>query len=423
MKKICEKCGKEIKEGSKYCQYCGAKIQETKNKDTKEESKTNQDNEKHIDNKIASKKSKITETLKNNKTIIFIIFIVLILCICLFISILALCKNDNAITYGTHENVNITESNTIKKAIDKVYNAVVYVESSRNNTALSSGSGFIYKKDKDSGYIMTNYHVIENASAISVTTMTGEEVKATAVGGDAYSDVAVLKIDASKVPDVASIGDSTKSEVGDTVFTVGTPIDKEYMGTVTKGILSNNAKTITVNAGNTGAYKMEVLQTDASINPGNSGGPLVNINGEVIGITSMKLVTTEIEGMGFAIPIEVAMSNVENLENGKSTERPYIGVSLYDLDNIMMYRYGVQTDGDVKEGTVIAEVEKNSPADKAELKANDIITAIDGEKVTDSASLKYILYKHSVGDTITLKVYRNGKDIDIKVKLDKSTNN
>ena len=136
----------------------------------------------------------------------------------------------------------------------------------------------------------------------------------------------------------------------------------------------------------------------------------------------MKLVTTEIEGMGFAIPIEVAMNNVENLENGKTTERPFIGVSLYDFDNIMMYRYGIKTDDTVTEGTVVAEVEKNSPADKAGIKSKDIITAVGDEKVSDSASFQYILYKYSVGDTITLKVYRNGKEEELKVKLGKSDN-
>ncbi|MCI9084518.1 MAG: trypsin-like serine protease [Bacilli bacterium] len=242
-------------------------------------------------------------------------------------------KEESVQTTGSRSNVTIEETNTISTAVDKIYDAVIYVESYKYNQVVSSGSGFVYKKDSKYGYIMTNHHVVDGATEIKVSTINGDLVSATLLGSDSYADLAVLRIDADKVIDVASVGDSTKSKIGDTVFTVGTPIDSQYMGTVTKGILSNQARTITVSS-NSGNYMMEVLQTDASINPGNSGGPLVNINGEVIGITSMKLVTNEVEGMGFAIPIEVAMAQVDKLENGKEIQRPYIGVVMYDVSNV-----------------------------------------------------------------------------------------
>ncbi len=323
-------------------------------------------------------------------------------------------------TTSNHSNVTVKETNTITDAVDKIYDAVVYVESSRRERAISSGSGFIYKKDSKYGYVLTNNHVVAEADKVKITTVSGEEVEATVLGTDSYADLAVLRISADVVTNVTSIGDSTKLKIGDTVFTVGTPIDSQYMGTVTKGILSSEARTITVNSDD-GVYMMEVLQTDASINPGNSGGPLVNINGEVIGITSMKLVTAEIEGMGFAIPIEVAMSSVEKLEKGEKIQRPYIGVSMFDASNTaMLYRNDMRLDDSIDEGVVLGEIEKNSPADAAGLEAGDVIIKVDDEKVTNSAHFKYILYKHEIGDEVTLTISRDGKESKKTLKLNKA---
>ena len=179
------------------------------------------------------------------------------------------------------KNVTIKENDTINESVKKIYNAVVVVESYRQDTLAGSGSGFVYKKEGKYGYILTNYHVVDGASSLKIVNMNGDEVDAEYLGGDSYADIAVIKIAADKVLDVASIGESTKAKLGDTVFTVGTPINSEYIGSVTKGIVSGESRTITVSDENRGNYMMEVLQTDASINPGNSGGPLVNINGEV----------------------------------------------------------------------------------------------------------------------------------------------
>jgi len=326
-------------------------------------------------------------------------------------------KDKDVATTGKQKNINITESDSINAAIQKVYNGVVLVEAYNNNRKASSGSGFIYKKDSKYGYIMTNNHVVEKAGSVKVTMMNGEETDAQFLGGDSYSDVAVLRIAADKVDDIVTIGDSTKAKVGDTVFTVGTPIDNQYMGTVTKGIISSEVKTITVSDGKSESM-MEVIQTDASINPGNSGGPLVNINGEVIGITSMKLVTSEIEGMGFAIPIEVAMSEVDRLEKGEAIQKPYIGVSMFDVTNeAMLYRSNIKLDKDTTQGVVIGEVEANSPADAAGLKSKDIIIAVDDTKVKNSAHFKYLLYTHNIGDTVKVKINRNGKTETVNLKL------
>ena len=322
--------------------------------------------------------------------------------------------------FGTNKNITINEDNTLNSSIQKIYNAVVVVESYRQNQKTGSGSGFVYKKDDKYGYILTNYHVVSGASNLKVIDMNGERIDAVYLGGDSYADIAVIRIPVSKVLDVASIGESTKSKLGDTVFTVGTPVDTEYMGSVTKGIVSGENRMVTVST-TTGNYMMEVLQTDASINPGNSGGPLVNINGEVIGVTSMKLVTDSIEGMGFAIPIEIAMSCVDKLELGEKIERPYIGVSLYDIGSMNLYfRNDIKIPENITSGAVVAAVEKNSDADKGKLSVGDIILKLDGTDVKSTAHFKYLLYKHNVGDTIKLKVSNNGKEKNLSIKLTKT---
>ena len=321
---------------------------------------------------------------------------------------------------GIHKNITIKEGETISASINKIYNAVVVVEAYNRGMTAGSGSGFVYKKDDKYGYILTNYHVVSSATSLKIVNMNGESVEATYLGGDSYADIAVIRIDSKSVLDVASIGDSTKAKLGDTVFTVGTPVNSEYMGTVTKGIISGESRTITVSNETNGSYMMEALQTDASINPGNSGGPLVNINGEVIGITSMKLVTYEIEGMGFAIPIEIAMSSIDKLEKGKKIERPYFGVSLYDVNSAtVIFRSDINLKG-IDSGVIVGIIEKDSPAEESGLKVNDVILELDGTKIKSVAHLKYMLYKHEVGDTVKLKISRDGKEKEISLKLNKS---
>lgn len=316
--------------------------------------------------------------------------------------------------------VTITEKNTIKSSIDKIYNATVMIESYRSNRLIGTGTGFIYKKDDNNGYVMTNYHVIENADVIKVVTIEGQSIDAKLLGSDEYADIAVLSIDPKTILQVAEIGDSTKLELGDTLFTVGSPVGSEYMGTVTKGILSGKDRTITVTVNNSN-FMMEVLQTDAAINPGNSGGPLVNINGQVVGVNSLKLVEDEIEGMGFAIPIEMAMTSAERLEKGEKVSRPLLGVSLIDIDNAYaLYRYDVKIDDSITNGAVIASIEKNTPAEVAKLQKGDVITEINGTKIKSVAHFRFILYKYSVDDEITFKFNRDGKEKTVKIKLIKS---
>ena len=324
----------------------------------------------------------------------------------------------------TSENIKTTtieEISDLKTAINNVYEAAVYIEVTGDRGVSSSGSGFVYKSDNNNGYILTNYHVIEGGKKFVVTFSDGEEVEANLVSGDEYYDVAVLKIDKAKVKKVATLGDSSKLELGDTVFTVGAPLGKEYMGTITKGIVSGINRMVSVEL-TSGSYLMEVIQTDASINSGNSGGPICNIKGEVIGITSSKLIGSGVEGMGFAIPINAVNEMIGNIESGTTIERPYLGVQLVDLTNTfaLQYYYNIRISSDVEFGAVLSYVEEKQPAAKAGLQVGDVIIEIDGSKVEDVSHFKYNLYKHKVGDKITVKYYRENKLKETTIELTES---
>lgn len=325
-------------------------------------------------------------------------------------------KDDSENKITENRNVTITSEDSINESIKKVYDSVAVVNNYRAGRLTGYGSGFVYKKDDKYGYILTNNHVVEDASEVTVTLSNGEEVQAEVLGTDSYMDIAVVRIDEDQVLQVAEIGDSTEAKLGDTVFTVGTPVSTEYAGTVTKGIISGENREITITNNGT-SYMMEAIQIDASINPGNSGGPLVNINGEVIGINSVKLVESSIEGMGFAIPIEVAMSQIDKLENGEAIARPVIGVTLYDLDSLPLIGSNIDIDDSVKSGVVVDSVERGSDAEAAGLQKDDVITKIDDVTVKGSAHLKYILYKHNIGDTVKLTIIRDGKEKELTLKL------
>ena len=318
------------------------------------------------------------------------------------------------------QEVTITESDTIAPAVNKVYDSVVTVLN-YGNQLQATGTGFVYKTDDKYGYILTNNHVISGSKKIEVTNTENVTVEATLLGSDEYADLAVLRVDKSFVLQVATLGNSTDSEIGDTVFAVGTPVDVKYAGSVTKGIISGKNRMVNVTLDDGGAFMMEVIQTNTAINPGNSGGPLVNINGEVIGINTLKLVEDEIEGMGFAIPIEMATSVLDRLENGEKIERPLLGVSMVDANNdYALFSYKIYLDKDYEKGVVVVDVEKDSPAGVAGLKKDDVILKINDVEIEDSTHLKYILYKYSVGDTIKLEYERDGKTNTVEVKLNKA---
>ncbi len=319
------------------------------------------------------------------------------------------------------KNVTVNDSG-IADAVDKVYDSVVVVNTYVNGEAYASGTGFVYKIDGNTAYILTNNHVINNASDVYVTFTDGSIVQTKIVGSDVYSDIAVLSVGKENVKSVAEIGSSDDLRLGDTVFAIGAPIDNAYSWSVTRGIVSGKDRLVEVelSSGNTKTQMVvNTLQTDAAINSGNSGGPLANANGEVIGITSIKLASSSIEGMGFAIPIENALDIANELISGKEVKRPYLGVYMLDITNAYYSReyYSLVKEANVTKGVVVTEIEKKSSAALAGLENNDIITKVDGNEISSSAYLRYYLYKHKVGDEMSLTIIRKNKEMTIKVKL------
>lgn len=310
--------------------------------------------------------------------------------------------------------------NSIKDSVNKVYDATVVVEGYNNGKLVATGSGFAYKIKGKQAYIMTNNHVISTSQEIKVLFNNDTIVDATLVGGETYSDIAVLSVDASKIIQLATLGKTENIKVGDTLFAIGSPEGAGFKGSVTKGILSGKDRLIAVSTSNNerSDYYMRVLQTDTPINPGNSGGALCNINGEVIGITNMKLVDQTVEGMGFAIPIEDALLYASTLETGSKIERPYIGLSILDItDSFYLWQNGITIDANIKSGVVITNIEKLSPAFIAGLKKGDVILQIDDEKIETLAKFRYVLYKHKSKDKIKVTYTRDNKTNTVTVKL------
>lgn len=299
--------------------------------------------------------------------------------------------------------------------INNVYDSVVVVQNYKNDKSNGIGSGFIYNND---GYIMTNSHVIEGASNIKVMLMSGDAVDATIIGDDEYADIAVIKIDKKYVTKVATLGSSESINVGDTVFTIGSPISSEYYGTVTRGILSGKNRLVNVTVESSNDWIMNVMQTDAAINPGNSGGPLCNANGDVIGINSMKLVQSQVEGMGFAIPIEDAISYANMIVNGEKIKRSYLGLRMVNVSSTYNFaNEDIKIDSKVISGVAIIEILKDGPCNNTGLKKGDVITKIGDYKIKTVAELRYHLYKYKPNDKINIVVNRNGKVMSYKVTL------
>lgn len=273
------------------------------------------------------------------------------------------------------------------------------------------GSGVIYQINNNSSYIVTNNHVIDGASQIKVQLHNGKQVEAKLVGTDAVSDIAVLKIDSQKGIKAMKFANSSKVQTGDSVFAMGNPLGLEFANSVTSGIISANERTIESNT-TSGGTKVNVLQTDAAINPGNSGGALVDVNGNLVGINSMKIAADQVEGIGFAIPSNEVRVTIEQLVKHGKVERPSIGIGLLNLSDIPdSYKKELKTDRDT--GVYIAKVSHSS-----ELKVGDIITKVDSKKVDDDTDLRTYLYQNKKpGETVKLTVIRDGKTKDVSVTL------
>lgn len=320
---------------------------------------------------------------------------------------------------------NATATSAYNKVSDAVVSVLNFTKSSQGSYQESSeGSGVIYKKTDGSAFIVTNNHVITGAAKIQVMLHSGKKVTATLVGKDAMTDLAVLKIDGTDVTTTAQFGDSSKITVGENVLAIGSPLGSEYASSVTQGIISAKKRLVEATSENGQNYGgSTVIQTDAAINPGNSGGPLINFAGQVIGINSMKLSTsssgTSVEGMGFAIPSDQVVDIVNKLVKDGKVTRPAIGISLINLSEVTAseQKSTLKIPDSVTGGVVVMSLTNNGPADKAGLKKYDVIVGINGKKVSSQADLREELYKHSLGDTITLTYYHQDTKQTVNVKL------
>lgn len=356
----------------------------------------------------------------------------------------------NQLPSGNQDGVNVDKADTkidqtatevttdFTKAVEKVSDAVVGITNIQEASATNfwnqqpttqeagSGSGVIYKIEGDTAFIVTNHHVVEGAKKLEVTLNDGTKKDAKLVGSDVWTDLAVVAIDSENIKTVAQFGNSDVLKQGESVIAIGNPLGLEFYGSVTTGVISGKDRSVPVdlNADGYEDWQTEVLQTDAAINPGNSGGALVNIAGELIGINSMKIAESTVEGLGFSIPINSVIPIIEELEQKGEVVRPQMGISLLDVTDVPSYyqQETLRLPKEVTTGIVVSEVVQGSPADRAGIQKYDVIVEMDGKKVENSIDLrKYLYNEKEVGDTLSIKAYRQGKLVELKLKLtDKS---
>ena len=351
-------------------------------------------------------------------------------------------QNSGTTTTTTVSKTAVKNENSTTQAVDKVKDAVVSVitySSNSQNSLLGSdetdtdtnaeqvyseGSGVIYKKEGNTAYLVTNTHVINGAKKVDIRLADGTKVPGEIVGSDTYSDIAVVKIAADKVTTVAEFGDSSQLTVGETAIAIGSPLGSEYANTVTQGIVSSLNRNVSLKSEDGQAISTNAIQTDTAINPGNSGGPLINIQGQVIGITSSKIASnggTSVEGLGFAIPANDVINIIKQLEKDGKVTRPALGIHMVTLSNLSTTDLQkLKLPGNVTSGVAVRSVQKNMPAN-GHLQQYDVITKIDDKAISSTTELQSALYSHSIGDSMTVTYYRDGKEETTTIKLDKST--
>lgn len=341
-------------------------------------------------------------------------------------------KNDGSGGNLQTEQISFDVTTDITKTVEKVTDAVVGVtnlqtvrdfwSTSETTRETGTGSGVIYKKEGDNAFIVSNYHVVEGAQELEITFDDGTKTKGTLVGSDMWTDLAVIEIDSTNVTSVVEFGDSDALKRGETVIAIGNPLGLGFSGSVTVGVVSGKDRSIPIDFDENGTidWQADVLQTDAAINPGNSGGALINLAGQLIGINSMKISESTVEGIGLAIPMNLAKPIIEHLETTGEVNRPTMGVTLLDLRSIPSHQQQamLKIPADVKDGVVVTDVMRNSPAELAGVKQYDVIVEMDGEQIQDMVTLRKHLYNaKEVGDTMEMKVYRDGELVEIEMVL------
>ncbi|MDJ1110963.1 trypsin-like peptidase domain-containing protein [Macrococcus sp. S115] len=308
-----------------------------------------------------------------------------------------------------HKDTVVTVTNLQKASADEPIDAQAS-EKAPEETGI--GSGVIYKLDEKYAYIVTNHHVVAKAPTIEVTQGKLKE-KATLVGKDIWTDIAVIRIPKGNLKSTVTFGDSSKLEAGEHVLALGSPLGKIFAGSVTSGIISGLDRTVPVDIDGDNEYdwSMDVLQTDAAINPGNSGGALFNDKGEMVGLNSLKITMNGVEGIAFSIPANDVKKHIKALEKSGSIKRPKLGISVEDLAS-------AEYTGNLKQGVQIMQVEAASVAQQAGLMQGDVITHLDQTKIEDKIHFRKVLFNDKkIGETLTVKLERQGIKKTIKLKL------
>jgi len=323
--------------------------------------------------------------------------------------------------------INLQKQNSSSSTLGQLFGAESSGSNSKSKSELeeaSEGSGVVYKKDGNTAYIVTNNHVVSGSSALRVVTSSGKQLQAKLVGKDSVTDLAVLKVNGSDLKTVASFGNSDKVKVGETALAIGSPLGSQYATSLTEGIISAKKRTIeTTNSSGTQTGNATVIQTDAAINPGNSGGALINVGGQVVGITSSKIASdaegTSVEGMGFAIPSNEVVNIINQLVKKGKVVRPALGITYVDLANVSSAQQKsiLKLPSNVESGVVVMSASAGSPAKKAGLTKYDVITAMGGHQISDQSTLRDILYTYKLNDTVSMTYYHNGKKKTANVKL------
>ncbi|MFC0273090.1 S1C family serine protease [Metabacillus herbersteinensis] len=328
---------------------------------------------------------------------------------------------------GPTKSVSVDVSTAVTQAVDNVSDAVVGVINIQQagfwneKGEAGTGSGVIYKKSGENAFVVTNHHVIAGATQIEISLSDGKRVPAEILGTDQLTDLAVLRVNSQDIKQVAEFGDSDQIKPGEPVIAIGNPLGLQFSGSVTQGIISGTERAIPIDSNQDGQidWNSEVMQTDAAINPGNSGGALVNIDGKVIGINSMKIAQSAVEGIGLAIPTNLARPIIEDLEKYSEVRRPYIGIGMQSLSEVSSYHWEqtLKLPKEVTSGVVVMSVDQLSPAGQAGLKEFDVITQFGGKNVVDIIDLRKVLYTQEIGDTVDFTFYSNGEKQQGSMKL------
>lgn len=369
------------------------------------------------------KGQKIIKTLEIIAILILIISFI-VLAYCVYISFTTEKNYASEYTAELTSVTNKTEEKDISTLIENVNNAVVgisriadkgttiFLQDGASNLGL--GTGFIVSND---GYIVTNQHVSgEKNNTCYVTLESGKTYKASVVWTDVDLDLSIIKINVNNL-DYLTLGDSDKIKIAEQVYAIGNPIGFEFQRTVTSGIISGLNRTIKIEEDGKTSYMEDLIQTDATINPGNSGGPLINKNGEVLGINSVKI--TSAEGIGFAIPINIIKPIIEQLVSNGEYITPTLGMFAYDKDIVPYINQELTQNIKLDTGIYVANVIRNSPAERSGMKRGDILLEIDGIKLEKMSELRTYIYSKKVGEKVNIRYIRGNKEYQISITLAK----